>query len=322
MQPVNLVVSCTSRKRTVPPQDLRLRTLTGELLSRGLRQWLGRLATNGAPMQRARDLYAGDHWQVAQAIPVESAPRNLAVRLWVCSAGYGLIRDTDLIRPYSATFSPGHADSVSVLTPSGTADSVGAEWWSGLNRRERPSGVPRGIVDLASAEPRVPIVVVASESYITAMSSDLLEAATTLASSDLLSMVSIGATGKGLGQLQAHLLPADARFEAIVGGIRAALNARIARFLFRLLPQGASPSMGLLSGALARAATELPPLRRFERERVSDDGVRQFIERERRSATTSKTQLLRRFRESGAACEQGRFSSLFNEVTGAASDDQ
>lgn len=321
-QLVNLVVSCTSRKKSVPSRDLRLRTLAGEQLPKGLQQWLARLAKDDAPGQRASDLYAGDHWRVAQAIPVESADRDLAVRLWVSSAGYGLLPDSELIRPYSATFSPGHADSVAVLAPSSPGDSVGPAWWTGLSTRPRPSGVPRTIADLASAEPRVPIVVVASEAYITAMSSDLLEAAATLASGDLLSMVSIGATERRLGQLQAHLLPADARFEAVVGGIRAALNARLARFLFRRLPRGATASKGLLSRMLARAATELPPLRHFQRERVSDDEVRKFIERGWRSTRSSKTVLLRRFRASGAACEQRRFSSIFNEVAGVVRDDE
>src|SRR6185295_4917071 len=152
MQPVNLIVSCTNRKKALPPPELCLNSLRSKSLALGLEEWLERLAARRPLALRASELYAGDHWQVVQAIPREAAERNLGVRVWICSAGYGLIRDSDPIKPYSATFATRHPDSVNVLAPSG-AGSAEQEWWSGLGTRLHRRGSPRSLVELARAEP-------------------------------------------------------------------------------------------------------------------------------------------------------------------------
>ena len=47
---------------------------------------------------------------VARGLPDEAGGRP--AQLWACSAGYGLIRADALVRPYAATFTSGHPDSV------------------------------------------------------------------------------------------------------------------------------------------------------------------------------------------------------------------
>ncbi len=315
MQQVNLIVNCTNRKKAVVPEELRLRSLGSEPLSRRLEQWLHRLTTHGVPSRRATDLYAGDHWQVARSIPREGAEGYLDVRLWICSAGYGLIRESDMLKPYSATFTPGYPDSVTTSSSGATNGIVAGEWWSGLCAHRATREAPRTITELAAHERRVPMVLVASQPYILAMISDVLEAIDALASQDLFSILSIGARSKRLTRLEARLLPADARFEAVVGGTRAALNVRIARFLFRRLASGTVPSTALLASVLARLSAELPPLRAFDRRRLSDKQVRRFIDKEKQAdPSVSKTRLLKRLRASGAACEQARFSEIFKQA--------
>jgi hypothetical protein len=315
MQPVNLIVSCTNRKKAVVPEKLQLRSLINESLSCRLEQWVDRLQTYDVPPRRAADLYAGDHWQVAQAIPREAAESDWDIRLWICSAGYGLVRQSDLLKPYSATFVPRHPDSVSASAPGATKDATAGAWWPGLGAYPASKGAPRSIAELAAREPRIPVLLVASEPYLLAMASDLHEATGGLASRNLLSILSIGANPKRLARLKAHLLPADARFEAVVGGTRTALNARVARYLFRQLPNGALPSKRRLGLTLARLATDLPPLQRFNRQRISDPQVRRFIDQERRAdPQVTKTLLLKRLRASGMACEQFRFSEIFKQT--------
>src|SRR5258707_1212852 len=77
--------------------------------------WVERLASEvNTPAVRAVDLYAGEHWRVAASLPdlVIDAATGTDARLWACSAGYGLIPAHAMVRPYAATLSPGHADSV------------------------------------------------------------------------------------------------------------------------------------------------------------------------------------------------------------------
>lgn len=315
MQPVNVIVSCTNRKKAVAPRALRARTLRAKSLTKRLDEWVRRRATHGVEDRPATEVYAGDHWQVVQAIPRVAADSGLDVRLWVCSAGYGLIRASDPIKPYSITFAARHPDSVMPAVMSETNGSATSVWWSGLSERSASKGGPRSIADLATREPDVPIVVVASESYVRAMMHDLVKAVAALASQDLLSVLSGGADAKHAPQLAAHLLSADARFEAIVGGTRAALNARIARLVFQHLNEGDTPTRPDLEATLLQLSCELPPLRHFGRNKLSDDEVRTFIKEERRAnPAVSKTRLLRKLRAGGSACEQARFSEIFSQV--------
>lgn len=313
MQPVNLIVSCTSRKRVTAPQALSARTLKAKSVSKRLDEWVNRRTNHVVERHPAADLYAGDHWHVALAIP-RVAVDVFDVRLWVCSAGYGLIRASDPIKPYSMTFSPRQPDSV---IPSAMRDedrSATTTWWSRLSEHAVSDG-PRNIANLASREREIPIVVVASVPYIRAMMHDLAAAAVALASRDLLSVLSAGADAMRAPELSAHLLSADARFEALVGGTRAALNARIARLVFQHLREGEMPTRPHLEATLQQLSSGLPPLRRFDRRKLSDEEVRQFIEEERRmDPAASKTRLLRRLRGRGSACEQARFSEIFREA--------
>lgn len=321
MQPVNLIVSCTNRKKAVPPTELRARTLRAKSLPKRLDEWARRRATHDVEDRPAADLYAGDHWQVAQAIPREAAKSGRDVRLWVCSAGYGLLRASDPIKPYSITFAARHLDSVMPLATAETHRSATSRWWSGLCERSASNGGPRSVADLAAGEPDVPIIVVASESYLRAMVHDLVEAIAVLESEDLLSILSGGADAKRLPQLAAYLLSANARFEAVVGGIRAALNVRIARLVLRHLNEVDAPTRPHLQATLRRLSSELPPLRRFDRRRLSDEEVRTFMEEERRvDPAASKTRLLRKLRAEGCACEQARFSRIFSQALKEAND--
>src|SRR4051812_46295043 len=103
MTAVNVVVSCTKRKTRRPIADLdaaNLPAFVGVADRSG--DWIARLAGRPEELLPAAELYSGDHWKVALELPECSA---FPVRLWVCSAGYGLITPSSLLAPYEATFS-------------------------------------------------------------------------------------------------------------------------------------------------------------------------------------------------------------------------
>jgi hypothetical protein len=51
---------------------------------------------------------------------------------------------------------------------------------------------------------------------------------------------------------------------------------------------------------------------------MSDDDVRRFVQKAmRKNGSVTQSGLLRELRDSGKACEQGRFRTLFKEVQGA-----
>jgi len=113
------------------------------------------------------------------------------------------------------------------------------------------------------------------------------------------------------GDLGAFLLPADARLQSCLGGTRQALNVRVGERLLKERVRGRAAAVGYLNGLLEAQ----PPLRRYDRKKLSDEDVLSLIMGGlARSPGASASRLLREFRDSGYACEQGRFGQLHRKL--------
>lgn len=294
---VHIIVTCANRKRLPVPTHARMRRVAGARVSTRVRAWVQRLSENSAPELPAEQLYAGEHWDVARGLPKCVAQ---PASLWVVSAGYGLIPATASIKPYSATFSPGHPDSVVNLR-----GDVGA-WWCGLADWEGPSGAARTLTDLAKQRPDLRLILVLSDPYLRACMGDITSAAASLKDPSQLSIICAGA--KPVAAIKEHLLPSDARLQHSLGGTLQALNVR---FAAHLLAGGSLSHSAMKRRALAMLRKQ-PPLPVYSRTRMSDAQLRQFIRtRSRTVEAPSHTRLLRELRTAGLACEQGRFADLF-----------
>jgi hypothetical protein len=163
--------------------------------------------------------------------------------------------------------------------------------------------------------PESPLLIALSAEYVSALENDLLAAREELADPDHLIVVSAGRRKDG--PLAANFLPCDARLENVLGGVRASLNARIARRILETVPPE-KIRMSHLRGVFVNLLRRQPPVRLIERQRMNDGKVIEFIEKAlAESAFTTHTALLRALRERGKACEQKRFRKLFHEVKNA-----
>lgn len=302
---VHVVVTCTSRKTAAVPAELRLGNLTDLAATpEAVREWTARLSSpSGAAELAAEDLYAGEHWAVARQLPESAEARD--TQLWVCSAGYGLIRGRALIRPYTAAFS-GHEDRVP-----GGADGA-RRWWQALALWEGPEpGKPRSIRELAAAKPTASFMLALSAAYLDACRDDIAAAARELHAPDRLLVVSAGARGQGV--LAGLMVPVDARLQAVLGGTRQALNARIAA---RLLGAGIT-SRAQATRHVTELLADLPPVARYERKKLSDEEVITMISgRLAQEPGMPASRMLREFRDAGYACEQQRFAALHRQAAG------
>lgn len=310
-QAVNIVVTCTKRKTRPAGPFLRLRGIGGTSPEERTETWLRRLQEAEAEPVRAEELYAGDHWSVARSLADVAANAGTEVKLWVCSAGYGLIPTSARVAPYSATFSRSHPDSICNGFEA-VPREIHARWWRALSDWDGPvNGAPRTIRALADRWPATPVLVVASSSYLWAMQEDLVDAVNSLEDSDTLSILSAGT--ERLPRLDQHLLRVDARLRQIVGGGMMSLNARIAR---EILDRGWPLRTSRLNGELNALQQGLAKPVRPGRSPKTDDEVSVYIRQElliNVSATWSA--LLRKLRdELGWACEQKRFKALFLAV--------
>lgn len=301
----HIVVTCTNRKRQPVPGDLRMRTIRQRSIERRFDAWIDRLATSDTPAVPADQLYGGEHWQIARTLDQRAARGGYAVRVWVCSAGYGLVPLTAPLRPYAATFAFGQADSVATTTPSAR------EWW---DRHTSWAGhgtgpAPRSLAELAAHASRAALLLVLSGPYLRACGHDVLAAADQLRHPDQLSVISTGSSVPS--DLREFVLPADGRLQGVLGGSMQALNVRIAAHLLEthrapLQRTALADSVAVLSQGRSRPA----PLQRTP---LSDEEVRAFITTHWTESATH-TRLLRQLRDSGLACEQQRFARLFADT--------
>ena len=101
---VHVLVTCTNRKSMSVPPALHLDNVRGHTPVQRSREWIRCLVDlTDVPLVAADRLYVGEHWKVSRGLP--SLATGHRTRLWVCSAGYGLIPADARVRPYAATFS-------------------------------------------------------------------------------------------------------------------------------------------------------------------------------------------------------------------------
>ncbi len=310
---INIVITCTSRKTRVPLARFHLREVRGRTIEERAQKWIDRLSVNDEADIPALQLYCGEYWSIARGLPAAARDAGITARIWICSAGYGLISPQSEVCSYSATFSPCERDSVTRGFDSESKRIAAQQWWHTLARWSGPKGTElRSITAIARKYPRVPLLVVASFDYLHAIDQDLLGAAALLANSNLLLIASAGM--RTFGQLTDHLLPCDARLQSCLGGTRGSLNIRIAKRLLQYMGRGPI-SLEQQKSQLRRLLNKQPPIEQYRRRALTDEHIRKFICLElKRNGGASRSLLLRKLRDSGRACEQSRFAGLYGDM--------
>lgn len=308
MNVVNVVVTCTKDKRHSVAKECQLRNVPGDSLPVRLKEWQSRLKRNWRDRVVVGDLYSGDHW--ANVRSFESS--YFDIDIWVCSAGFGLVRFDDSITPYAATFSGNHPDSVSAGLTDGERSSASKQWWERTSRwKAHFKDRPRSLAALMATYPKRSTLIVASETYLRAIADDVREGVAHLHDPDQLAIVCSGA--KSLDGLDENLVPCDARLQAATGGARRSLNTRLANKILR--ESRVPPRASTLAVRYCKLLSQQPELEKYDRKPLSDDQVRQFIRKKLvKDDSLRHTPLLRMLRDDDKACEQKRFSSLFKEV--------
>jgi hypothetical protein len=307
-----ILASCTERKRLTVPAALRLSGIRGRDVRERAARWWQRLMNDRSETLAATDLYAGGHWSVVRRLPDIARAQGLRPTLWVISAGYGLVPVSASLHAYSATFAPGHQDSVS---RDGSAVGDRQTWWAELARLKGPDRkAPRSIAALVGQDPSCSVLVVASGHYVDAVEADLVKAADRLVERKRL--IIITTPGRmARGPLGPHVIAAPARWQPILGGARTSLHARLAANILDEAAHGLS--VETVRARLERVLERSPAVPKDGRQKMTDDDVRVFIRQGlARDPRAGHSKLLRALRDGGRACEQSRFRRLFFEVTG------
>ena len=151
---LNLVVTCSDRKTRPVPRSRMLRSVRGHNIDDRITRWIETLDDCSEESLPALELYAGDHWTVVKSLEGVAIARGLDPRVWIASAGYGLIPLRGAVRPYSATFAANHPDSVAAGAKRGDPRGLAQQWWAALSLwRRGGTGMPRSLRALAAQEP-------------------------------------------------------------------------------------------------------------------------------------------------------------------------
>lgn len=304
----HVILSCTNRKRTTAGDPIRLRDIpVGDAATRATR-WIEAIS-RAQSAEIVEALYAGEYWQAGTALS-RAAGSLGPVTTSVLSAGLGLVHSDDCVPAYSATFATGHEDSVCT---GGDVSTTRRRWWSDLTEWQGPSrsGSARSLAEAATS-PGAHFLVCAGPDYLDAVADDLRMAHKVLGDSRLV-VVASGAPLEGLSEVWVRC---PGRLRMRVGGSMGSTGVRVARLLLESLGRASDFDAQVMREFVADLLDDTPPLPRYARARMSDDAVREWIvdDRAAHPGAANKSAAIRRLREQGLACEQGRFGRIYEAV--------
>lgn len=302
---LHIVASCTDRKKH--PPAVHLRDIEGDSIVSRFSAWRSAIKGADAPRARAEELYQGGYWSIVRELPALAARMGWSPKLWVASAGYGVVSGDKRLVSYSATFASGHRDSVTAVDE----EDAALKWWRCVTASKGGLGV--SLSSLTKNDPRATVLLVASPAYVEAMSEDLAAAVGHVRNRGAVLVISSRPSNHA--DLSSSWVPSSGALQGSLGGALVSLHARVARHLIRSIPPRDFRKEKLAHMTKKLSEEGGPAAKRVAGVHMSDDDVLAFI-RKRVTADpkASHTRLLRELRESGQACEQGRFRRLFKQV--------
>jgi hypothetical protein len=296
--PISAIVTlCSNRKRFKPTPESTPAALIPASQKQLAAQWLTIIGA-ASPAAPATGLYGGRAFGLARDLA-----SNTGTKLFVISAGLGLVAETRTLPAYSITVAHGDADSVQGKVVGAFSPSV---WFDDL--LNGPYSVKWPAVFSGGSGK---VLVALTKPYAEMVGPALARLPTS-------SLSRLRLFGAGLGsvlpiELRPYLLPYDARLDTIIPGTRSDFAQRaLVHFV-----QGASTGDGdcaadALSVRAALSETKAPV--QPARQAATDETLLALI-RERLHPHASASRLLRRLRdEDQMACEQSRFAKLFRQA--------
>ena len=290
-----VITTCTHRKRLRPSAVATAVSLP--FASQGAVQsaWLEKIRTLPREV-RAGALYAGRGFGLAI-----QAAKNAKAKLYILSAGLGLVSAAQRVPGYGLTVSDGCAESVAARV-SGEFDAPA--WFSAVltgpySKQWADAAGRSGRILLALTRPYAKM------------------AGTSLAELDPAILARLRIFGASLSAalpspLRPALAPYDARLDAILPGTRADFSQRaLIHFVNSVAAKHEAQDRDADFAAVESALESAVAPERIRRSRRTDEEILQLISA-RLPSQSGIARILRALRdEDGVACEQSRFSRLY-----------
>ena len=307
-----LVVPCTKSKSQSVEAAMRFSDLVSDSCALGVRRWL-QAADQCETLTVARSLYAGTGWKCtlrAQEL------LNDSCELWIASAGFGLVAGDERLPAYEATFAAQENRVADRLLGFKSPSTAHAAWWAAINDARGKTLTPLQ----TTFDNYERVIVVLSAPYMTALRSDLELLAKALGP-DALWLVAVGAQSQTLSPaLRECVVPLTSDIEQLVMGARVTLNMRALIWWLEEIVPVAGCNRTAQKREIECQLRGLKPKVMIKKQALNDEEVVNWIEKQRdmmgqKWPRGGKTGLLQTLRANGLACEQSRFSRLYEVAT-------
>lgn len=294
--PRAVISNCTMRKAGGPSIGLTDVSHGGGVYATA-RRW-NNLVKHTPPFCTARELYKGR--SIADAMEAAVA---LEGRLFVVSAGLGLVAADDPVPNYDLTVAPGSA----LARLLAKHELQPHDWWAAITK-ERPSPLSALVASHAT-------YLALPASYLRMLRTDL-ESISVAAAENLRIFTSEAGRIEVPGRLLGCIMPYDDRLESVPGfnGTRADFPQRALRHFLECM-RGDKVSQAEGRRTVSRNLSSLQRRKLPDRLRVSDDEIRAMLRAQWVTCAGSSTRLLRYLRDDAkVSCEQGRFRALWKTL--------
>lgn len=295
-----VVTACGKRKSLAPSQQLCAGALPLGDTASVARRWVSQLGNETVKLP-ARDLYQGRGFREA-----ECAAASLGNKMYVISAGLGLVPVEMEIPSYALSVANGADNILSKLLPAG--EVLPSSWWRELTNTAG-SLTFREMFQASSG----PVLIASGSAYLAMIGHDLAELDSRLFSRIRLFTASLGPDIREA--LQPMVMPYDRRLEALPnrsGTMSDFAQRALRHFAETILPEAPEADSKTHAQAVRAGLAGVQAPARKRGTSMTDDELVALIITHWKKTSGKSAAMLRALRDSfGVACEQKRFKKLF-----------
>jgi hypothetical protein len=234
-----IVSTCSSMKRFPILSECALEGYAGEFHDQVLNNWLDNLQDSNKKKFSAEDLYIGSHWKEIMTCAKRSRNAGFIPKLWIVSAGWGLIPSDFKITPYTASFAEGENSIHNLKWPKELSGKERSRfWWSEINRR-RNADLPQSLLQLnftLNNKSKFRFLIILSKEYYFPLELEIIELISAGAEVVIISCGIYSEIETVNPLVRDHVLPLNAKFKLADPYLKKnchVLNARLATWIIR-----------------------------------------------------------------------------------------
>ncbi len=300
-----IITSCSNRKRATASGVVGIHSIPRDSTANVAKRWMKNVRA-ARHTKTATELYVGRGF--AQAMECKAL---VCGRLFVVSAGLGLIEGDAQVPNYDLTISPSSSNIERRIIK---GEFSCRTWWAEISKLGTQI---RGISGLISAYPASLLFIALPRTYVNMVAEDLGSIGPRLAEHIRL-FSSEGARHLLPPALQPTLMPYDSRLDgpdSPLPGTKADFAQRAMHHFLKNIYPHLSNDPAQDARAVLRLLRRLRPPVRPNRKRMSDPEVTAVMRKHFKKVDGQSSQMLIYLRQNlGIACEQKRFTKLFRDL--------